>query len=80
MQIHYVVFYDTATEKWHYDSQIDAYFPDGVIWNHAGSQEWDGLNDDDPVDDSFGHGVTIGAYFNDCEEIVTTLNDHYEIV
>ena len=32
MQLHYVVFYDTDTQKWGVESDTAAYFPDGNIF------------------------------------------------
>ena len=42
-QFHHVVYFDTAREEWRVDLQTDAYFPDGEVWDYAGSQEWEGV-------------------------------------
>lgn len=33
MQYHYVVVYDTDTDKWTVESEWETYFPDGSIYN-----------------------------------------------
>jgi hypothetical protein len=35
MQFHYVVFYDTDKKKWGVESDVDAYFPDGHVWDES---------------------------------------------
>ena len=33
MQFHYVIGYDTQTQKWFLESDTTAYFPDGNVWD-----------------------------------------------
>ena len=42
MQYHYVVGYDTESKKWFIDPDVDAYFPDGSVWdnNKSESSDW----------------------------------------
>lgn len=44
-QYHYVVYYDTADERWHIESDTEAYFPDGEVFDYAGSYFWEPLPD-----------------------------------
>lgn len=46
-QFHHVVFYDTASELWSLDLDTDAYFPDGEVFDYAGSQEWEHIREED---------------------------------
>lgn len=39
MQFHYVVFYDTDTQKWGVESDIYAYFPDGNIYDDGSAAQ-----------------------------------------
>jgi hypothetical protein len=34
MQLHYVVFYDTDTQKWGVEFDTSAYFPDGNVFDN----------------------------------------------
>ncbi len=38
-QFHYVVFYDTNTQKWGVEFDTDAYFPDGNIYDDPAATE-----------------------------------------
>lgn len=67
MQIHYAIYFDTADEQWHMDGEIDAYFPDGVVWDHAGNQEWMGLDCEE-------HEVTTDSYNEQGRQVVDILN------
>jgi hypothetical protein len=53
MQLHYVVFYDTDTQKWGVEFDTSAYFPDGHIYDNTSATEtgygWCGLGDDTPI-------------------------------
>jgi hypothetical protein len=51
-QFHYVVFYDTDTQKWGVEFDTTAYFPDGNIYNHnpyAADEGWQASGDDTPI-------------------------------
>lgn len=62
-QFHHVVYFDTATESWGIDSEDDAYFPDGQVWDYAGSQEWERVPE-----------AEVDAYVKQITFIVDTLN------
>jgi hypothetical protein len=57
MQLHYVVFYDTDTQKWGVEFDTAAYFPDGHIYdddaahitNSDYSYGWHTVTDDTPI-------------------------------
>jgi hypothetical protein len=53
MQLHYVVFYDTDTQKWGVEFDSEAYFPDGHIYDNTSATEtgygWCGIGDDTPI-------------------------------
>ena len=68
MQIHHVIYFDTASEKWYVDPQTDAYFPDGEVWDYAGSQEWE------PVPDS-----EIKEYMNQIAWLSEVLNGDRDV-
>jgi hypothetical protein len=54
MQLHYVVFYDTDTQKWGVEFDTTAYFPDGNIYDDNAATEtgygWFAAGDDTPVE------------------------------
>jgi hypothetical protein len=56
MQYHYVVAYDTDTKKWFVELDVDAYFPDGHVWDRKQMEEspagygWRGAEDNDILD------------------------------
>ena len=62
-QYHHVIFYDTAREEWFVDRDTDAYLPDGEVWDYAGSQEWQGLEDNE-----------IDGYMEQVEFVTQMLN------
>jgi hypothetical protein len=62
-QFHHVVFYDTASELWFLDLETDAYFPDGEVFDYAGTQEWS------PIPESEASG-----YLAQMKLIVSALN------
>lgn len=39
MQFHYVVMYDSDTKSWGVVDEVDAYMPDGTVWDDF-EQEW----------------------------------------
>lgn len=41
MQYHYVVGYDTESKKWFIDPDLDAYFPNGSVWDNDKSESSD---------------------------------------
>jgi len=47
MQLHYVVFYDTDTQKWGVDGDTFAYFPDGNVYDS--NSGWEAIGDDTPI-------------------------------
>ena len=53
MQFHYVVFYDTDTQKWGVESDTAAYFPDGHIYDDDSATQtgygWCAITDDEPI-------------------------------
>ena len=42
MQYHYVVGFETESKKWFIDPDVDAYFPNGSVWddNKSESSDW----------------------------------------
>jgi len=54
MQFHYVVFYDTDTNKWGVESDTAAYFPDGHIYDDDSATQtgygWFAPGDDTPLE------------------------------
>ena len=48
MQVHHVIYFDTADEQWHIDRSYDCYMPDGPVWDDSNGEEeadWRALND-----------------------------------
>lgn len=44
-QYHYVVYFDTTDKQWHTDHETTtAHFPDGEVFDYAGSNEWEPLH------------------------------------
>jgi hypothetical protein len=54
MQFHYVVFYDTDTQKWGVESDTAAYFADGNIYDDDSATQtgygWFAPSDDTPME------------------------------
>ena len=54
MQFHYVVFYDTDTQKWGVESDTYAYFADGNIFDDNSATQtgygWFAAGDDTPME------------------------------
>lgn len=62
-QFHHVIYFDTADEKWHVDEATDCYFPDGEVFDYAGSKEWETVPD-----------LETGAYNEQISFVVDQLN------
>lgn len=48
MQYHYVVGFDTELKKWFIDPEVDAYFPNGNVWDKDKSESWIFPEDNSP--------------------------------
>ena len=47
MQFHYVVFYDTDTQKWGVEFDTAAYFPEGNVYHTYSG--WSTIDEDTPI-------------------------------
>lgn len=63
-EIHFVVAYDTERDLWFIDHDLEAYFPDGNIWDNA-------------LAESTGYGWTVA--FDDAE-LDRTVNETFQIL
>jgi hypothetical protein len=73
-QFHHVVFYDTAREAWFVDPQTDAYFPDGEVYDYAGSQEWEGVPEAE--EDAYNMDIAYLQYILNSGDQGSTRNSH----
>jgi hypothetical protein len=64
MQVHHVIYFDTATEQWYADPSTDAYMPDGEVWE-PGDEEWRPLSD-----------MELRAYIQQADNMVKYLNEN----